>query len=74
MPKSISEIPTITESIRKLSLKEKSELKSILDGILLEERKGMVYSNYPETMAAMIQTSNTSSSDIALITGRIEEN
>jgi len=74
MSQSKPKIGSIADDIRKLSLKEKAELKSILDEILLEDRKALVYSNYHDTMAAMIRTGQTSSSDIALLTGITDDN
>ncbi len=47
-------IAQITDELRSLSTQDKATMKSILDDLLLEERKRMVYLNYPETMQQLI--------------------
>jgi len=62
-----NKISQIADELRTLNIQDKVTMKSILDGLLLEERKSLAYSNYPELMLELLETKPSYSSDIALL-------
>ncbi len=62
-----NKISQIADELRTLSIQDKATMKSILDGLLLEERKSLAYSNYTELMLELLVTRPTYTTDIALL-------
>ncbi len=59
-------VDTLASEMKTLSLQDKAQLKRLLDSMLLEDRKQLIYSDYQETILQLSQTGSDRTSDIAI--------
>ena len=72
MSQSEPDLLEIAADIKRLSLKDKTELRSLLDRLLLEERTKLLYENYLETALLLSRSGSEGGTDIAMLDATIE--
>ncbi|MEO6940415.1 MAG: hypothetical protein ABI444_09795 [Candidatus Kapaibacterium sp.] len=66
-------VDTLATEMKTLSLQDKAQLKRLLDSMLLEDRKQLIYSDYQETIIQLSQTGSDRTSDIAIFNSALSD-